>query len=366
MDAKLIETLGDELYQAMMTQTVVDPLTSRYPDITIENAYHVQQRMVARRVQAGERVVGKKIGVTSAAVMNMLGVYQPDFGYLLDGMIYNEGDAIDTSTLIQPKAEGEIAFILKKDLMGPGVTAADVMAATEGVMACFEIVDSRIRDWKIKIQATVADNASCGVFVRGDRAGDPRRIDLSTCGMVLEKNGEIIGTGAGAQHKHAAGGVVGHGVLDLDLPVADARIDDLEARHHALGGGQHVGVADAGAHQVFFKGERDFTFGFGLNQGADVDRLAFVVDHAVEQITKVRLVHAQHVHHRSGGDANFFADDTLARLQPTRQHALLNVVRVLNGDVGVAAGQRLDHRAGGHGVVQLVAQGFDQFGIHSE
>lgn len=198
MDAKLIETLGDELYQAMTTQTVVDPLTSRYPDITIENAYHVQQRMVARRVQAGERVVGKKIGVTSAAVMNMLGVYQPDFGYLLDGMIYNEGDAIDTSTLIQPKAEGEIAFVLKKDLMGPGVTAADVMAATEGVMACFEIVDSRIRDWKIQIQDTVADNASCGVFVLGDRLVDPRDVDLATCGMVLEKNGEIVATGAGA------------------------------------------------------------------------------------------------------------------------------------------------------------------------
>ena len=198
MDAKLIETLGDELYQAMTTQTVVDPLTSRYPDITIENAYHVQQRMVARRVQAGERVVGKKIGVTSAAVMNMLGVYQPDFGYLLDGMIYNEGDAIDTSTLIQPKAEGEIAFILKKDLMGPGVTAADVMAATEGVMACFEIVDSRIKNWKIKIQDTVADNASCGVFVLGDRLVDPRDVDLATCGMVLEKNGEIVATGAGA------------------------------------------------------------------------------------------------------------------------------------------------------------------------
>ncbi len=198
MDAKLIETLGDELYQAMMTQTVVDPLTSRHPDITIENAYHIQQRMVARRVQAGERIVGKKVGVTSAAVMNMLGVFQPDFGYLLDGMIYNEGQSIDASTLIQPKAEGEIAFILKKDLMGPGISNADVLAATECVMPCFEIVDSRIRDWKIKIQDTVADNASCGVFVLGDRAVDPRRIDLSTCGMVLEKNGEIIGTGAGA------------------------------------------------------------------------------------------------------------------------------------------------------------------------
>jgi 2-oxopent-4-enoate/cis-2-oxohex-4-enoate hydratase len=177
---------------------VVDPLTTRYPDITIENAYHIQQRMLSRRLQAGERVVGKKIGVTSAAVMNMLGVYQPDFGYLLDGMIYNEGQSIDTRTLIQPKAEGEIAFILKKDLMGPGISNADVLAATECVMPCFEIVDSRIRDWKIKIQDTVADNASCGVFVLGDCAVDPRRVDLSVCGMVFEKNGDIIGTGAGA------------------------------------------------------------------------------------------------------------------------------------------------------------------------
>jgi 2-oxopent-4-enoate/cis-2-oxohex-4-enoate hydratase len=198
MDAKLIDTLGNELYQAMTSKTVVDPLTTRYPDITIENAYHIQQRMLSRRLQAGERVIGKKIGVTSAAVMNMLNVYQPDFGYLLDGMIYNEGQSIDASSLIQPKAEGEIAFILKKDLMGPGVSNAEVLAATECVMPCFEIVDSRIRDWKIKIQDTVADNASCGVFVLGDCAVDPRHIDLATCGMVLEKNGDIIATGAGA------------------------------------------------------------------------------------------------------------------------------------------------------------------------
>ena len=198
MDATLIQTLGDELFQAMRTQTVVEPLTSRHPGITIDNAYHIQQRMLSNRLQAGERIVGKKIGVTSAAVMNMLGVYQPDFGYLLDGMIYNEVQAIVASSLIQPKAEGEIAFILKKDLMGPGISNADVLAATECVMPCFEIVDSRIRDWKIKIQDTVADNASCGVFVLGDCAVDPRRIDLSTCGMVLEKNGDIVATGAGA------------------------------------------------------------------------------------------------------------------------------------------------------------------------
>jgi 2-oxopent-4-enoate/cis-2-oxohex-4-enoate hydratase len=198
MNPELIQSLGDELYAALTACTVVEPLTSRHPEITIADAYAIQQRLNARRIAAGERVIGKKIGVTSKAVMNMLGVYQPDFGLLTDGMVYNEGEAIEAKTLIQPKAEGEIAFLLKKRLQGPGVTAADVLAATEGVMACFEIVDSRVRDWKIKIQDTVADNASCGVFVLGDHVVDPREVDLTTCGMVLEKNGEVAVTGAGA------------------------------------------------------------------------------------------------------------------------------------------------------------------------
>lgn len=198
MSNELHDTLGDELYAALRDRRVVDPLSGRHPDLTIEDAYAIQQRMLSHRLAAGERVVGKKIGVTSQAVMDMLGVFQPDFGWLTDGMVYNEGEAVPAASLIQPKAEGEIAFVLKKTLKGPGVTAADVLAATEGVMACFEIVDSRIRDWKIKIQDTVADNASCGVFVLGDRLVDPREVDLGTCGMVLEKNGEIVATGAGA------------------------------------------------------------------------------------------------------------------------------------------------------------------------
>lgn len=198
MNSQQIEQLGDELYQALAGCQMVEPLTSRHSDITIDDAYAIQQRMMARRLAAGEKVVGKKIGVTSKAVMDMLGVFQPDFGWLTDAMVYNEGQAIPAKTLIQPKAEGEIAFVLKKTLKGPGVTAADVLAATDGVMACFEIVDSRIRDWKIKIQDTVADNASCGVFVLGDRLVDVRDVDLGTCGMVLEKNGDIVATGAGA------------------------------------------------------------------------------------------------------------------------------------------------------------------------
>lgn len=198
MNESLIEQLGDSLYEALVECRPVAPLTASHPDMTIEDAYRIQQRMIARRTDRGERVIGKKIGVTSKAVMNMLGVHQPDFGYLLSGMVFNEGETIPAESLIQPKAEGEIAFLLKKDLHGPGVTAADVLAATAGVMACFEIVDSRIQDWKIKIQDTVADNASCGVFVLGDQLVDIGGIDLALCGMVLEKNGEIVVTGAGA------------------------------------------------------------------------------------------------------------------------------------------------------------------------
>ena len=198
MDQKTIEALGDSLYDALVARTPIAPLSAAHPDMTIEDAYHVQQRMIARRLEKGDRVIGKKIGVTSKAVMNMLGVHQPDFGYLLDSMVFNEGESVDMDTLIQPKAEGEIAFLLKKDLQGPGVTAADVLAATEGVMACFEIVDSRIQDWKIKIQDTVADNASGGVFVLGDQLVDIADLDLALAGMVLEKNGEIVVTGAGA------------------------------------------------------------------------------------------------------------------------------------------------------------------------
>jgi len=201
--AKLVNTtqikqLGEELYQALVNAQTVAPLTARYPDITVNDAYAIQQCLMKRRLAAGEKVIGKKIGVTSQAVMDMLGVGQPDFGWLTDAMVYNEGESIPMSRLIQPKAEGEIAFVLKKTLKGPGVSVADVLAATDGVMACFEIVDSRIENWKIKIQDTVADNASCGVFVLGDRLVDVRDVDLTTCGMVLEKNGEIAATGAGA------------------------------------------------------------------------------------------------------------------------------------------------------------------------
>lgn len=198
MDSQRIIHFGDALYAAWLERKTIAPLTEQAPDITLEDAYRIQLRYIERRTQAGETVVGKKIGVTSKPVQTFLGVYQPDFGQLTSGMAHAEGHVVDLNRLIQPKAEAELAFALKRDLIGPGVTAADVIRATDYVSPCFEIVDSRIDDWKIKIQDTVADNASCGVYVLGDVKGDPRKLDLTLAGMVLEKNGELHDTGVGA------------------------------------------------------------------------------------------------------------------------------------------------------------------------
>lgn len=198
MTPEKITLYGDELFVAFRERRTIAPLLLREPEITLDDAYRIQERYVARRVDAGEKVVGKKIGVTSKPVQDALGVYQPDFGILLSGMVHEDGATIDLSGLIQPKAEAELAFVLKQDLAGPGITAMDVIHATDYVLPCFEIVDSRITDWQIKIQDTVADNASCGVYALGKDRGDPRKLDITLAGMVVEKNGEIISTGVGA------------------------------------------------------------------------------------------------------------------------------------------------------------------------
>jgi 2-oxopent-4-enoate/cis-2-oxohex-4-enoate hydratase len=168
-----------ELYAALRTRLVIAPLTEGIPTVTIDDANQISLRFLERRLQDGEHVIGKKIGVTSKVVMNMLNAHQPDFGFLTDRMFRTDDAAVSVSgEMIQPRAEGEIAFRLKKYLRGPGVTEAAVLAAIESVHPCFEIVDSRIRDWKIKKQDTVA-NVSCGMFVLGD-GRDPDGVDFVT------------------------------------------------------------------------------------------------------------------------------------------------------------------------------------------
>ncbi len=189
--------LAGELYAALRERRVVAPLIERHPDLTIDDAYAISLGFLARRRADGERVVGKKIGVTSKAVQDMLGVHQPDFGFLTNWMQTGEVIDIDAKALIAPRAEAEIAFVLKDSLAGPGVTAADVIAATDYIAPCFEIVDSRIRDWKIGIVDTVADNASCGVFVLGEAKADPRDHDLPALHVTVTKNGAALSEGYG-------------------------------------------------------------------------------------------------------------------------------------------------------------------------
>jgi 2-oxopent-4-enoate/cis-2-oxohex-4-enoate hydratase len=199
MDKATIERLGDELYAALRAQAVLAPLTDREPAITIDDAYYISLRFLERRLADGEKVVGKKIGVTSKPVQDMLDVRQPDFGFLTDRMHYPNGASIPVAgNLIAPRAEAEIAFRLKSDLVGPDITEADVLAATECIIPCFEIVDSRIRDWKIRIQDTVADNASCGVFVLGEAEVDPRLHDLPNLKVNVFKNGKPLSEGLGS------------------------------------------------------------------------------------------------------------------------------------------------------------------------
>jgi 2-oxopent-4-enoate hydratase len=150
------------------------------------------------RLADGHCIVGKKIGLTSKAMQTALGVFEPDYGYIADYMMVYEGDPVSLTELISPKVEPELAFVLKEDLQGPGVTVADVLRATAGVMPAIEIIDSRVKDWKIKIQDTIADGASIGRVVLGGKLTPIENIDMRYIGLVLEKNGQVVATAAGA------------------------------------------------------------------------------------------------------------------------------------------------------------------------
>jgi 2-keto-4-pentenoate hydratase len=193
-----VQHLYELLQQAEATKKSISPLTDVYPDLSVEDAYQVQLRAIKQKVQEGERIVGKKIGLTSVAMQNLLGVDQPDYGHLLDSMEVSNKGMISLDRLFQPKVEGEIAFVLRRDLTGPSVTVEDVLDATDYIAPALEIVDSRITDWKITLADTVADNASSGLFVIGEDRFSLKDIDLPSIKMNLVKNGERINSGYGS------------------------------------------------------------------------------------------------------------------------------------------------------------------------
>ena len=192
-----VTLFADELAAAERDARQIPPLSGR-ATLSAADAYAIQVANVQRRVAAGERIVGMKVGLTAKAIQTALGVDQPDFGHLLESMRVDDGADCSVDGLIQPRVEAEIGLILRAPLRGPGLTDLDVIAATEALVPTLEIVDSRIADWKIKFVDTVADNGSAARFVVGTQRTAPLGIDTRTVGVVFEKNGELIGTGAGA------------------------------------------------------------------------------------------------------------------------------------------------------------------------
>ncbi|QEE37322.1 2-keto-4-pentenoate hydratase [Octadecabacter sp. SW4] len=194
-----IETTAKALIAAGRDCAAVAPIAADFGNkADVDTAYAVQKAVTKAALAQGRRIVGRKIGLTSTAVQTQMGVDQPDYGMLFADMEYADGDTIPADALIQPKVEAEIAFVLGRDLPAVDVTTAELIGAIDYALPAIEIVDSRIRDWKIGIFDTIADNASSGLYVLGSRPVRLADFDLRLCGMVMERMGQPVSFGVGA------------------------------------------------------------------------------------------------------------------------------------------------------------------------
>ncbi|RQR30763.1 MULTISPECIES: fumarylacetoacetate hydrolase family protein [unclassified Burkholderia] len=189
-----IDALAARLRAAERERAPIKPLRMEIGEQNAEDAYAIQQANAALR---RERVVGRKIGLTSLAVQQQLGVDQPDFGTLFASMAYGDAEPMSLSQRIQPKVEAEIALVLEHDLVHEKHTFAELQRATAYALAAIEVVDSRIAGWNIRFVDTVADNASSALFVLGSRPVLLKDVDLAGCEMTLASNGEVLSRGSG-------------------------------------------------------------------------------------------------------------------------------------------------------------------------
>lgn len=200
MDEARIAATAEELLGAYESGVPVDP-PAKSRGLPLEEAYAVQLAQVKRWMYGGARIAGHKVGLTSAPMREQMGVDQPDYGHLMESMFHLERQPIATSAFLQPRVEPEVAFVLAKPLTGPGVTAADAMAAVDFVVPALEIIDSRIKDWKISLPDTIADNASSGGVVLGSRPVRLGDVDLADSQCMLTRStadGEVDQAGAGS------------------------------------------------------------------------------------------------------------------------------------------------------------------------
>lgn len=197
MTDNALQEAADLLSAALIGRAPIRPLTERYPGLDVADAYAIQQVNLNRRLLEGRKLVGHKVGLTSEPMQTLLGVDQPDFGYVLDDMVLDNRGNVPISRFCAPRVEPEVAFLLRAPLRGPGVTVDDVRAATEAVAVALEIVDSRIVDWQLTLADTVADNASSGAVVLGEWIPYGDGIDLPGAWASLSLNGTEIDSGVG-------------------------------------------------------------------------------------------------------------------------------------------------------------------------
>lgn len=197
VDKNKINELAAVLKQAEKSCKATKQISVSNPNLDIKDAYQIQLINIKKELSEGKRITGKKIGLTSYAMQKLIKVEQPDFGHLLSSMEV-KNNTIKRSSMVAPKVEAEIAFVLKKDIEGPYASPQDVLDATDYVVASLEIVDSRLTDWKINIIDTVADNASSGLYVLSSFKVDPKKVDLKNISMEFFKNGVKVNGGKGS------------------------------------------------------------------------------------------------------------------------------------------------------------------------
>ncbi|MGW0838850.1 2-keto-4-pentenoate hydratase [Streptomyces sp. NPDC002787] len=189
------QAAADRLWAAQIERVPIDPLTESCQGIGVVDAYEIQLLNIRRQTAAGAVVCGHKVGLSSPVMQQMMGVDEPDYGHLLDTMRYFDGAPVDAAQFCYPRIEVEVAYVLGAPLPGEGCTRADVLAATDHVVPSLELIDSRIKDWRISLADTIADNASSAGMILGTDRVAPKALDLADIGAVLYRNGEQVAAG---------------------------------------------------------------------------------------------------------------------------------------------------------------------------
>ena len=189
------ESLAADLAEAERTRVPIGPLTAAHPEIDVVDAYEIQLINIRRRVAGGARIVGHKVGLSSEAMQQMMGVDEPDYGHLLAEMEVFSDRPVRAAHYLYPRVEVEVGFILADDLPGEGCTEDDVLAATAAYAPAIELIDTRITEWKIGLCDTIADNASSAGFVLGPERVSPKDVDICGIDAVLTRNGEVVAQG---------------------------------------------------------------------------------------------------------------------------------------------------------------------------